>query len=111
VLVRQRPGTAKGVIFITIEDEEAHANIIVRPPIFERFRRVVLGGRLLLAKGRIEREGIVIHVLADRLEDLSHRLDGLSELGRMEAPIAPADVVKHPMSDPRTALPRGRSFR
>jgi error-prone DNA polymerase len=111
VLVRQRPGTAKGVIFITLEDEAAIANVIVRPPIFERYRRVVLGARLLLALGRVEREGIVIHVLADRLEDLSGLLDGLSELGPMQPPVARADVVKHPMSDPRTALPKGRSFR
>jgi len=111
VLVRQRPGTAKGVIFVTIEDEAAVANVIVRPPVFERYRRVVLGARLLLARGRVEREGIVIHVLADRLEDLSGLLDGLSELGPMEPPVARADVVKHPMSDPRTALPKGRSFR
>ncbi|MDP6709357.1 MAG: hypothetical protein QF893_23715 [Alphaproteobacteria bacterium] len=111
VLVRQRPGSAKGVIFVTLEDEAAVANVIVRPPIFERYRRVVLGARLLLARGRIEREGIVIHVLAETLEDLSPLLDSLSGLGPMEPPTAPADVVKHPMSDPRTALPKGRSFR
>ncbi len=111
VLVRQRPGTAKGVIFVTLEDEKAIANIIVRPPIFERYRRVVLGSRLLLARGRVEREGIVVHVLADELQDLSGLLDSLSDLGPMEPPYAPADVVKHPMNDPRTALPKGRSFR
>ena len=111
VLVRQRPGTAKGVIFVTLEDEKAIANIIVRPPIFERYRRVVLGSRLLLARGRVEREGIVVHVLADELQDLSLMLDSLSDLGPMEPPYAPADVVKHPMNDPRTALPKGRSFR
>ena len=111
VLVRQRPGTAKGVIFVTLEDEAAIANVIVRLPIFERYRRVVLGSRLLLARGRLEREGIVIHLLAEHLEDLSGLLDGLSELGPMEPPYARADVVKHPMGDPRTALPKGRSFR
>ncbi len=111
VLVRQRPGSASGVIFATLEDEGAVANIIVRPPIFERYRRVVLGARLLLARGRIEREGIVIHILADTLEDLSPLLDGLSSLGAMQPPTAPADVVKHPSGDPRTALPKGRNFR
>jgi error-prone DNA polymerase len=111
VLVRQRPGSAKGVIFVTLEDEAAVANVIVRPPIFERYRRVVLGAGLLLARGRIEREGIVIHILAETLQDLSPLLDSLSGLGPMEPPTAPADVVKHPMSDPRTALPKGRSFR
>ncbi len=115
VLVRQRPGSARGVIFATLEDETGVANVIVRPPIFERYRRIVLGARLLLAEGRVEREGIVVHVLAERLVDRSDLLERLAETGvpnpPLEPPVAPADVVKHPMSDPRTALPGGRNFR
>ncbi|MDP6690014.1 MAG: error-prone DNA polymerase, partial [Alphaproteobacteria bacterium] len=79
VLVRQRPGTAKGVIFITIEDEGAVANIVVRPPVFESHRRIVLSARLLAARGRVEREGMVIHVLAEELIDLSEDLNRLRE--------------------------------
>ncbi|MDH3701234.1 MAG: error-prone DNA polymerase, partial [Alphaproteobacteria bacterium] len=79
VLVRQRPGSASGVIFATVEDEGGVANVIVWPKTFERFRRVVLTARLLKITGRLQREGIVTHVIADRLEDLSPLLDGLSE--------------------------------
>jgi len=79
VLVRQRPGSASGVIFVTLEDETGVANVIVWPHAFERFRRVVLTARLLRVTGRLQREGIVTHVIADRLEDLSHMLDGLAE--------------------------------
>ena len=74
VLLRQRPGTAKGVIFATLEDETGAANIIVWPDVFARYRRVVLASRLLAVEGRLQREGLVIHVVARRLYDLSHRL-------------------------------------
>jgi error-prone DNA polymerase len=79
VLVRQRPGSASGVIFVTLEDDTGVANVIVWPHAFERFRRVVLTARLLRVTGRLQREGIVTHVIADRMEDLSHMLDGLAE--------------------------------
>ncbi len=79
VLVRQRPGSASGVIFVTVEDEGGVANVIVWPKTFERFRRVVLTARLLKITGQLQREGIVTHVIADRLEDLSPLLDGLSD--------------------------------
>ena len=115
VLVRQRPGSAQGVTFATLEDETGVANVIIRPPVFEQYRRIVLGARLLQAEGRVEREGIVVHVLAERLVDRSDLLEHLAESGTasppLEPPVAPADVVKHPMSDPRTALPGGRNFR
>ena len=75
----------------------------------------MLGARLLEAEGRIEREGIVVHVLAEHLVDRSDLLEQLVETGvpspPLEPPAAPADVVKHPMSDPRTELPGGRNFR
>ena len=115
VLVRQRPGSARGVIFATLEDETGVANVIVRPPVFERYRRIALGARLLEAEGRVEREGIVVHVLAEHLVDRFDPLEQLVETGApsppLEPPVTPADVVKHPMSDPRTALPGGRNFR
>ncbi len=71
VLVRQKPGSAKGVMFITIEDETGHANIIVWPSLFERQRTLVFAAAMLGVRGRVQREGEVIHVIADELLDLS----------------------------------------
>ena len=86
VLARQRPGTAKGVIFMTLEDETGIANLIVWADVFERFRRTVVSARLLICTGRLQREGLVIHIIANRLEDYSERLDGLVDLGREAEP-------------------------
>ena len=77
VLVRQRPGTAKGVIFVTLEDETGVANVVVWANVYERFRRAVIAGRLLRVTGRLQREGVVVHVVAEVIEDLSHMLDRL----------------------------------
>ena len=77
-LVRQRPGTASGVIFITLEDETGVANLVVWPQVFERYRREVMGGRLIRVTGELQREGIVIHVIARKIEDLTHRLRALA---------------------------------
>jgi error-prone DNA polymerase len=74
VLVRQRPGTAKGITFVTLEDETGTANLIIRPAVWKRYRSAALGATLLLARGRLQRQGLVIHVLTTRLEDLSGRL-------------------------------------
>ncbi|HUB95378.1 MAG TPA: error-prone DNA polymerase [Stellaceae bacterium] len=78
VLVRQRPGSASGVIFMTLEDESGIANLVVWPPVFERFRRTVMGGRLVECQGRLQREGEVIHVIAERLTDRSVLLSRLA---------------------------------
>ena len=77
VLVRQRPGTAKGVIFLTLEDETGVCNVVVWRKIYERFRRAVIAGRLLRVTGRIQREGDVCHVVAEGIEDISFMLDDL----------------------------------
>jgi error-prone DNA polymerase len=77
VLVRQRPGTAKGVIFLTLEDETGIVNIVVWPKVFEKNRRTVMTAQFLQVRGRIEREGLVIHVVADELVDLSDELRAL----------------------------------
>ncbi|MBV1903069.1 MAG: hypothetical protein KUG58_05475 [Marinosulfonomonas sp.] len=77
VLVRQRPGTAKGVIFITLEDETGVANVIVWRAMYEKFRRAVISGRLLRVSGKLQRENGVAHVIADRIEDMSYLLDEL----------------------------------
>ncbi len=73
VLVRQRPGTAKGVIFMTLEDETDIANIIVWPKAFEQNRRTVMTARFLAVRGRLQRAGLVIHVVAETFIDLSAR--------------------------------------
>lgn len=77
VLVRQRPGTAKGVIFITLEDETGISNVIVWRKIYERFRRAVIAGRCLRITGRLQREGEVTHIVAEEVEDISWMLDEL----------------------------------
>jgi len=77
VLVRQRPGTAKGVIFVTLEDETGTCNVVVWAKIYERFRRAVIAGRLLRVTGRLQREAGVVHVVAEEIEDLSAMLDRL----------------------------------
>jgi error-prone DNA polymerase len=79
VLVRQRPGTAKGVIFITLEDETGIVNVVVWPKVFENNRRTVMTAQFLEVRGRIEREGLVIHVVADQLIDLSDELRALGD--------------------------------
>lgn len=81
VLLRQRPGTAKGVIFVTLEDETGTVNVVVWAKIYERFRRAVIAGRLLRVTGRIQREAGVLHVLAEEIEDISPLLDRLLEPG------------------------------
>jgi len=103
VLVRQRPGSAKGVIFMTLEDEAGVANVIVWPKAFERYRPVVLQGRLISVFGKLQREGAVAHVIADRLEDHSHRLAHLSdgEADLSAAGLARADEARSPRADPR----------
>ncbi|MFK7880127.1 OB-fold nucleic acid binding domain-containing protein [Roseobacter sp.] len=77
VILRQRPGTAKGVIFITLEDETGVVNIIVWRHIYEKFRRAVVAGRMLRVTGRLQRAHSVTHVLADSIEDISAMLDTL----------------------------------
>ncbi|MCZ7454375.1 error-prone DNA polymerase [Rhizobium rhizogenes] len=79
VLVRQKPGSAKGVMFITIEDETGVANVVVWPKLFEKRRRVVLGASMMAINGRIQREGEVVHLVAQQLLDLSGDLSGLAD--------------------------------
>lgn len=98
VLVRQRPGSANGVIFMTLEDETGIANAIVWPKVFERFRPVVMGSRLISVTGRLQNEAGVIHVVADRIDNLSFLLQKLSEDAVDIDTVARVDEVKHPVS-------------
>jgi error-prone DNA polymerase len=79
VLVRQRPGSASGVLFMTVEDETDFANLVVWPALFERQRRLVLSAGMIAARGRVQREGEVIHLVAEHLIDLSDLLHSVSE--------------------------------
>jgi error-prone DNA polymerase len=105
ITVRQRPGSANGVIFMTIEDETGIANIIVWPPMFERFRAIVMGARYVAVSGRMQKENEVIHVVADRLDDLTPLLARLSEDIAMPEALARADAVKNPHAEERP-MPR-----
>ncbi|MDP6404381.1 MAG: error-prone DNA polymerase [Alphaproteobacteria bacterium] len=78
VICRQRPGTASGVVFVTLEDETGVANLVVWPKVFERYRKAVLRSRLMQVRGTVQREGLVIHLIAQRIDDLSHRLGELA---------------------------------
>ena len=109
VLVRQRPGSANGVIFITLEDDSGVANVIVWPDTFARFRKVVLAARLLRIDGTLQREGIVTHVIAKRIVDMSAELDALGTGEELTPPWAHADEVKSSGgSDGRQSIPRRR---
>src|SRR5690606_15438076 len=80
VLIRQRPGSAKGVVFITLEDETGVANLVVWSDTMETHRKVVMGARLIEVRGRVECDEDVIHIIAARLTDATHRLHDLSEV-------------------------------
>ncbi|MBC7674793.1 MAG: error-prone DNA polymerase, partial [Rhodoferax sp.] len=82
VITRQRPGTASGVIFLTLEDETGVSNVVVWTRVYEAFRRAVIGGRLLRVTGQLQREGQVIHLIAEQIEDMS---PSLGQLGHVEA--------------------------
>ena len=108
ILVRQRPGSASGVIFVTIEDETAVANLVIWPKVFEKQRRIVLGSGMLAVKGRVQREGEVVHIIAHELTDLSALL---RSVGDRDAPfVVPhgrGDQVTHGGGpDPRETLGR-----
>jgi error-prone DNA polymerase len=108
VTIRQRPGSANGVIFMTIEDETAIANIIVWPKTFERFRPVILGARYVAVTGELQQESGVIHVVARRIEDLTPLLARLTEDAPPIEALARADAVKHPHDEDVDSRARGR---
>nr|WP_315458007.1 error-prone DNA polymerase [uncultured Sphingorhabdus sp.] len=93
VLLRQKPGSAKGVMFITLEDETGIANLVVWPSLFEKHRRVVLGSSMMGVRGQVQREGEVIHLVANRLDNLSAMLAsvGTSESAKSVYPLARGD--------------------
>jgi len=103
VLIRQRPGSAKGVCFITLEDESGVINLVVWPHLKEKYRRVVMGSRLMEVRGRVEYDDEVIHVIVAHMEDATHRLTALAE-DMLPMTLARADHVASPL--PGKANPR-----
>jgi error-prone DNA polymerase len=114
VLVRQMPGSAKGVMFITIEDETGIANLVIWPKLYERQRRVVLSAGMMAVHGRIQREGEVVHLVAYRVTDLS---DSLASVGHRDTgfpmPHERGDELHHgnPGLDPHSLLSEGLGAR
>ncbi len=120
VLVRQRPGTAKGVMFMTIEDETGVANVVVWPKTFEKYRKVAMASRLIVIKGRVQSHDGVVHVVAQQLEDHSAKLRLLSRSGtELSSNLSsPSDEVANsvpertPRRHPRNVriIPNSRDF-
>ena len=105
VLVRQQPGTAKGVCFVTLEDESGVINLVIWPDLKERLRKVVMGARLMEARGRVERDDGVIHLIAAHMTDASAELARLSTQA-FDPPLARADEVARPVLAPTRGHPR-----
>ena len=108
VLVRQKPGSAKGVMFITIEDETGVANLVVWPSLYEKQRRVILSAGMMAVYGRVQREGEVVHLIAHRLTDLSAELASVGDHdGTFPVPRGRGDEAKAGGGpDPRETLGR-----
>ncbi len=104
VLVRQRPGSAKGVVFETIEDETGVANIIVWPKTFEKYRTIVLGSRCVSVYGKLQSEDGVIHIVADRLRDLTPLMMQISDMADLMGGLANADEVRRTTGDMRQKI-------
>jgi len=110
VLIRQKPGSAKGVVFMTIEDETGIANLVIWPSLLERFRKVVMGARLVWVDGIVQRsdEGI-IHIVVDTIIDRSFELLTLSD-EQLPPSFARADEIKRPIPEGRSRHPRNVSI-
>ncbi|HQU68105.1 MAG TPA: error-prone DNA polymerase [Albidovulum sp.] len=107
VLVRQRPGSAKGVCFITLEDETGVANLVVWPKVMAAFRKVIMTARLMHVTGRLQRDAAsgVTHIVAEALQDRSDVLLRLSDRS-LTPPLSRADEVRHPIPAPAPGHPR-----
>jgi error-prone DNA polymerase len=113
VLVRQKPGSAKGVMFITIEDETGVANLVIWPSLYEGQRRIILAAGMIGVQGRIQREGEVVHLVANHLTDLSADLAGVGERDdSFPLPHGRGDEFHHgsPGIDPRSLPPKPRDI-
>jgi len=125
VTVRQRPGTAKGICFITIEDETGFSNLVVFEKLFTQYRKEIIGSKLLMAEGKLQREGEVVHIIVKRCFNLSKMLRGLNlaendnqpvlTLSRADEkstpyPVEPRVIPSHQVIR-KDIFPKGRNFR
>ncbi len=112
VLVRQKPGSAKGIMFITVEDETGHANLVIWPTVFAAQRRLILSAGMIACHGRLQRQGSVIHVVAERLDDLSDMLRSVGARDAFPFHTGRGDGAKHGASpDARGIRVSTRDFR
>ena len=114
VLVRQRPGTAAGVCFITIEDETGYANLVVFETLFDKFRKEILQSRLLMVEGKLQVEGEVIHVIVKRCHDLTKLLRHLTAVDEEKLPLltlARGDETSIPAHAQEDIFHKGRNFK
>lgn len=105
VLIRQRPGSAKGVCFITLEDETGVANLVVWPKVMAAFRKTIMTARLMDVRGHLQRDADVIHVVAAEILDRSDALDRLSN-DPMKIEMSRSDEVLRPVREPAHRHPR-----
>lgn len=111
VLVRQRPGTSKGVVFMTLEDETGTANIVIFPTIHDRYRREILQSELILVEGKLQREGEVIHVIAATCVNASKLLRGLKGAGHPRASLLTLSRADEDTGAQLRLFGEGRNFR
>ena len=123
VLVRQRPGTAKGICFMTIEDETGFANLVIFEKLFEKFRKEILQSRLIMVEGKLQIEGEVIHVIVKRCYNFSKLLRHLTPaqnedpqvltLARPDEKSAPPldNRIKNMEVSQKKIFPEARNFR
>jgi len=119
VLVRQRPETAKGVCFMTLEDETGFSNLVVFPNVFEQHRNAILQSRLIMVEGKLQREGDVVHVIASACYNFSKLLRTLTPEASESAPFLPLEFGEGDADSKRktaaethskNAFPKGRNF-
>jgi len=111
ITVRQRPGTAKGVLFVTIEDESGFANIVVWAKVFEKHRKDIIQARLLMVEGKLQIAGQVIHVIAERCYNLSQLLRGMTSNANVESAIETLSRSDEKNSGTEEVFYKGRNFR
>ena len=109
ITVRQRPGTAKGVIFITIEDETGFANLVVWGKVFEKYRRDIVQARLLMVLGKVQIEGEVVHVIASDCYNLSHMLQNMTDTRKTDSALS--TLSRSDEKNPESVFYKGRNFR
>ena len=111
VTVRQRPGTAKGVLFVTIEDESGFSNLVIWSKVFEKYRKEIIQARLLMVAGQLQVAGKVIHVVANHCFNLSPLLHGMTANDKVESAVSTLSRGDEKSSGTEAVFYKGRNFR